>query len=131
MSVKLRISQNPNTANTFCPGIKGSILPPPVEFATFCAIILLPASPSPIANKAAVLTIVCSRTAVSSFSSFFLYKAYSNKNSLPSNKNFYLILFPPFQFFSRQLLHFLLLSQLLMDFLLFFALLSSFVQLVQ
>ncbi len=73
VSVKLRTSQKPKTPKILVPGIRGSMFPPVVLLAMFWAMILLPASPRPMARSEPVFTIVCSSSAVSSFSSLLRY----------------------------------------------------------
>jgi hypothetical protein len=67
--VKFLISQNPNIAMIFYPGNIGLTSPLPFMFS---AMILDPASPKPKASKAPILTIVFSRTTVSSGASFLV-----------------------------------------------------------
>lgn len=61
-SVKFLMSQNPNTAKVFCPGIIGLRSPPD---DMFLEIIPEPASPKPKASKYPILTIAFSRIYVS------------------------------------------------------------------
>lgn len=70
VSLKFLISQNPKTQCVFFPGIIGSMSPP--LLLIFVAIISAPASPNPSANNAPILTIVCSKNAVSNGASFSL-----------------------------------------------------------
>jgi len=61
-TVNCRMSQNPKIATIFLPGIMGSIAPP---CRMLCAIISLPASPKPTANRPHIFAIEFSSRRVS------------------------------------------------------------------